>query len=475
MLKQKLYLAITIFFLLTQFFPPLGYVLPVGGALDIAVFVGLSLILYPKILLRRSMIALFLYGVIIFFLFLSGNAFFKSFDLVVIPILNMMAALYIFEYATSYDKDFKYTKIVIIVVAVFNALMALLSIPQLLINPNIIRIMDDANVTDAMMGSAKYLLLTKYATLHGLPFLFAPIAFLIRKMVVINKTKALFWIFILAVLFALLVLANSATAFLMAAITMLLGFFIRFEKFTRENVWKMIILAGLGLLLIRPSVIIPVIDVAQSFMPDNGATSIRLEELKDAYMYGESDGDLEIRQNLYNTSQSLFFESPLIGTQRPEQISNHTWIWDRLACLGIFMIIPLAMVFVFHMKKAYGVLCRTKVVYTFGAIALITMLYYKNEFGMGTWLYGFAILPLLCRYIDSLLNTSKLINKKNYWCLIKNLIEPTEKGTNLSASPQRFVILRLLQLKFQIYGQRYKFLRTAGTKSANKNDGQVKN
>ena len=62
-----------------------------------------------------------------------------------------------------------------------------------------------------------------------------------------------------------------------------------------------------------------------------------------------------------------------------------------------------------------------------------------------------------------------------YWCPIKNLTEPTEKGTNLSASLQRFVILRLLQLKFQIYGQRYKFLRTAGTKSVNKIDGQAKN
>lgn len=30
-------------------------------------------------------------------------------------------------------------------------------------------------------------------------------------------------------------------------------------------------------------------------------------------------------------------------------------------------------------------------------------------------------------------------------------------------------------IKIQIYGQRYKFLRTAGTKSANKIDGQAKN
>ena len=51
--------------------------------------------------------------------------------------------------------------------------------------------------------------------------------------------------------------------------------------------------------------------------------------------------------------------------------------------------------------------------------------------------------------------------------------ESSEKGTNFSASPQRFVILRLPQPKYQIYEQRYKFLRTAGIKSVDKIDGQA--
>ena len=78
-------------------------------------------------------------------------------------------------------------------------------------------------------------------------------------------------------------------------------------------------------------------------------------------------------------------------------------------------------------------------------------------------------------YIDEYLG--KMYNeyryKISYWCPIKNIFDSSEKGTNYSASPQRFVILRLPQPKFQIYEQRYKFLRTAGVKSVDKIDGQA--
>ena len=48
-------------------------------------------------------------------------------------------------------------------------------------------------------------------------------------------------------------------------------------------------------------------------------------------------------------------------------------------------------------------------------------------------------------------------------------------GTNLSISPQRFVILYLQQSKFKSMGKGTNFSGQAGTKSANKIDGQAKN
>ena len=45
----------------------------------------------------------------------------------------------------------------------------------------------------------------------------------------------------------------------------------------------------------------------------------------------------------------------------------------------------------------------------------------------------------------------------NYWCPIKNWAKPTEKRTNLSASPQRFVILHLRQTKIQILWTKVQF------------------
>ncbi len=58
------------------------------------------------------------------------------------------------------------------------------------------------------------------------------------------------------------------------------------------------------------------------------------------------------------------------------------------------------MIFVFNIKGVYHKLHHTKVTYMMGIAGFLFLLYMKNEFGTGTWLYGFTILPLLCRYID---------------------------------------------------------------------------
>ena len=55
----------------------------------------------------------------------------------------------------------------------------------------------------------------------------------------------------------------------------------------------------------------------------------------------------------------------------------------------------------------------------------------------------------------------------NYWCPIKNWAKPTEKRTNLSASPQRFVILHLRQTKIQILWTKVQFSPDSLSKRVN--------
>ncbi len=398
MFRHLLFKILTIWFLLTQCFPPYFYFVHMGGALTLAAFVGVSILLLPNLLGKKSILAMLVYGLIMYIYYSNGNAFFNSFSTVIVPFLSMMSALLIMEYSLKYDRNYSFAKIAIFEVVILNLLMMFISIPQLLINPNIIR----GATTSGIEGRDQqvYYWIVSYATVHGIPLLMAPLAFFCRKLFSISKKKFWIWSGITALLYLVVFLSNATTAFIVATMMIAGGVFFYFEQFTRENIFKLILIGSFAFIVTLPPVLIPILDVAQSVMNPNADNYSKMDEMKDNIIYGEATGDYAIRQELYDTSKKLFWESPITGTDRPNLISNHTFIWDRLALYGIFMIIPLVMIFVYNIKGVYRMLCHTKVTYMMGIAGFLLLLYMKNEFGSGTWLYGFTILPLLCRYID---------------------------------------------------------------------------
>ena len=401
--KKVFFIILTLGFLITQVFPLIGFIFPIGNIWNLFVFVGLSLLLYPNLFLHKTIVALIIYGALTLVFCFTGNAYFHPIQAVISPLLCMLASIIIFEYSLTYDKDLKYTKAVVFTIIGLNAVMAIISIPQLITNPNLIRALDSGI-------ASKIYSITTFQTLHGLPLLFASLVFLIRRLYKNFKFGSLLLLAITVSFFLLEAYANAALAFFVSVLMVLLSLVFNIERFTRKSVLYIIVVFVSCFILIRPLVIVSIIDTAQNIMPKHGATMDRLQEIKYNLQYGESMGDLELRQDLYTQSQSLFWESPLLGTEYPEYISRHAWIWDHLAALGIILIIPLVLVFVFHIKRAYNSLKYSKVPYTIGLVALFMLLYYKNEFEIGTWLYAFTALPLLNRYTDNII-------EKNNTCI----------------------------------------------------------
>lgn len=399
--RHLFFKILTVWFLLTQCFPPYFYYIRMGGALCLAVFVGAGFILFPNLLSRKSIMAMLLYGIVMFFYFWAGNAFFQSISMVVIPFLSMISALLMIEYVMEYDYDYSFTKLILYEVVALNVTMSLISIPQLIINPNIIRGASTSGIDRS--DQQVYYWIVSYATIHGLPFLMAPLVFFCRK-IKSNRKTFLLWLCFATVLYLIIFLSNATTAFILATLMVVAGFLFVFESFNRRNIFKIISVGILAFALSTPIVIIPILDAVQSVLNPRADNYSKIDEMKSKIIYGDYEGDYEIRQDLYKTSKSLFWESPFLGTDKPQLISNHTFIWDRLALYGIFMIIPLVLVFKLNIKSVYRNLRHTKVTYVLGVFGFLFLLYMKNEFGSGTWLYGFAILPVLCRYIDFVLD-----------------------------------------------------------------------
>ena len=403
--KHHFFILITGWFLLTQMFPPFNYLILRGGALTLSIFVGVSLLLFPELFTTKSIKAMLVYGMMMLLYYIAGNAFFKTIGNVIVPFLSMMSGLIIIEYVIKYDSDYKYTRFFVLFAIVLNVIMALFSIPQLIVNPLAIREFDE----DLTNVSVSYWLCS-YQVLHGLPYLLAPMVFLCKKLFKVNKIQFILWVVPLALLSWMELLSNAVTAFLISVVMIIVGLLVSAEEFSKKNIAKIVLMVFFVFLFMTPSVIVPLLNTTQNYFQTNTNTYRRLEEIKTAVVYGESEGDLAARQELYDDSQALFWESPLVGTANPELISRHTWIWDRLACFGIIFIIPLLMVFVYHIKLVYKNLKHTKITYIWGVVSYLMMLYFKNEFGTGTWLYAFALLPLLCRYTDYLIDNKTINN-----------------------------------------------------------------
>lgn len=397
--NHLLYSIVTVWFLLTQSLPPFNLIMPFTGIVQVAIFVGVILLLYPSLLITRRVVVMLIYGLMTLIYFFMGNKFYPIINAVIVPFLFMISGLLISEYTFKYDKSFKYTKLVLITVLVCNVIMSVITIPQFSVNPNIVY---GTTVNRGMSESDRQMFsfVISYQTVHGIAIIMAPIAFFCKKLFYRNKK----YCFLLSVASLLLLYvtykSNSTTAMLLSLLMTGVGLLIKLKKLDRRSIVHFVLLGSLGFILIQPGVVIPLLKTIQSTMDTNSGNYKKLDEVQTKILFGESSGDLQLREERYNSSTTLFLESPLTGTASPEKIGMHSFILDRLALFGLIFIIPLLLVFLYHYKSAYRQLNHTRVIYAFSVAGMLVMLYMKNDFEQGTWLYGFAYLPLLCRYID---------------------------------------------------------------------------
>ena len=125
----------------------------------------------------------------------------------------------------------------------------------------------------------------------------------------------------------------------------------------------------------------------------------------------------------------------------PEMESNNGLFSDAFMNLGVMgcFVYPVIYAFMFRFcGSAFRGAEKGLVIF---AAIIMSYTLEGSELTTGLLTHG---LFLFCVFLYLI---SMKTYKLNYWCPIKILTEPTEKGTNLSASPQRFVILRLLQQK----------------------------
>ena len=402
-MKHTLFKWLTIWFLISQLFPPYAAFVPINGALALAVFCGVAIVLFPNLLKSRCIFWLLVYHAICLLQYMFGNAFYPTIKHVLPPLLTMLSAMLLIEYMYRYDYNCKLTKIIFFESLSLNVIMTFLTLPQLAINPNIIRaasiLMEDGGEETQMLS-----FLMSYDNIHGLTFLFAPLAAITRMFFQRDKKKNGVVLGLITLLLLYIVFRSNATTPLILSIGAAVGGVLFWgSRIDRKIINKVLLIGILALAFLNKPVLVGVIDYAQSFMSVSDANYQKMDELRAKLLTGRAEGDWGYREKLYDTSSKLFLESPIIGTSTPDKVSRHSFIVDRLALMGILGVIPLALFFLNAIKDSARRLNESKITYYVSIMILFVMLCLKNEFGFGTWLYGFCLLPVYCRYIDYLI------------------------------------------------------------------------
>lgn len=400
-MRHTLFKYSTIILLVFLLFPPIWVYMPFSQALVLLLFVGFFIVLFPSLIKEKSIIFLFIYTFITLLLYYDGNDFYTPINAVVIPLLNVLSALLITGYAFKYN-NVTYIKSIIFISFFLLVLISVISIPQVFISPNIIR---GASISGARGdGLLEYYWVIGYGTIHGLATIFAPLVFFVKKSFKNNKFLFIILSIVTIVLYYIVYISNATTAILIATVGVGLGLTINFTNFSRKNVLKLLLLGVMFLLLFNKATVLMILDSVQPLLTEGGSNFKKISDIKDSIIFGETSGSVGARDVLYFQSKQLFFESPLFGTSKPHLIGEHSYFLDRLAALGIVFFIPLLLMFATHIKTVYKKLKYTKVVYVIGCGSYLLMLYLKNSFGSGSFLFAFAILPLLCIYIEDIIN-----------------------------------------------------------------------
>lgn len=234
------------------------------------------------------------------------------------------------------SKDDKYLKWVLITEYSTLFFLIITSIPQFVLLPNLTRMLNRAEDPSAM--ELEYYWSISYATVHNLPVLCIPF---FAWFSVVNKIKLKITIILCIIsILIVMILASSTTSLLLLVATYL--FFMVYNK-------KMSIFQNAMRLLLVFLVLSPFLNkhITASFLDtvikpvfEGSNTSKKIDEIKYYILTGDTSGDMEAREDIYQTSIDAILENPLFPEFNNEKIGHHSDLLDHCAAMGLFIFIP---------------------------------------------------------------------------------------------------------------------------------------
>lgn len=372
-------------------FQPFRYIY--GGGQVLTMLIPMVLILISDgLLTKKTISAAFGYIVTMFLLKSQGVEYFGSCLSVSISILFAVAAI---EHYIK-TRDTRYAKWVLISFYGSFIFMALISIPQFYLFPEMTRQLLFAEV-DGYMVDTKYYWSLSYASMQSIPVVLIPLLVLLKNTE--EKKIRLLAITSIAIIVTCLTLGDATTPLLFSIIVIIFILFFKNELSLKENLKKVIPWGILGVLVFNKYTIIALLSFIQPVF--EGTTNYG--KIEDTISYLETGvvdeaSNMGQRDIVYDLSKKAFFSHPFGVEKNDDLIGHHSYIVDHLAAMGLIFIIPFIIMLIVLYKNQKRDLSFLGDYYIINFSVLVLYAYAKNYFIIreACFIVPLALLSLEC-------------------------------------------------------------------------------
>lgn len=371
--------------------PHWGAVIYLSLAFSIILFFPRSLEFFGN----RVFIFFVLYSTIILLNILTGDKYWGGSPFSIISsLLMMLSSLMAVHYFLQKSEDrFQFGANLVLIVLILLILTTISTGVLSIANPQVVRFaMEESNHygDDTILKEMFRFGMSNYYLPHAIPVIIPAFVLCIKN----RNLKIKRWIGILGLLlsFALIFYSGATTSLLLGVIALLASMAISSDG--KSTVRRMLLVGVLILPFLSQELVLNAVRTLENAVGEDNYFYYRLVDIEDSITGETMEGDINVRQDLYDQSWDAFIKNPILGTD--DEVGGHSVLLDFLATLGLVGILPflgLILSLFFWTKKRLPP--GSSIYYTVGFMTGILMLGLKSMNNMEMWFFLICFLPIL--------------------------------------------------------------------------------
>lgn len=379
---------LTCFSIIYVIFCPLRGILGGGGQALIMLIPTTLIFIYDKLYLKPIGLLALINIAIFILLYIAGIEYFEDYRVQAICILF---GVFLFEHY-RYSKDLKYIKWIVRFTYVSLFAIIIISIPQLVLFPGLIR--DDSAID--------YYWAISFESLHDIPAYSIPLfgCLLFEK----SLWRRIIVFLLIIILLVLLILADATTPLLLFILIFIVLILYNPQKSGRVNLTRGLIVLIFVLPLLNKSVIMSLLQAIKPFFEGTSAYN-KIDELTLLTEMGETSGDIGTREELYSISLDAIISNPFLPEQSLRYIGKHSCLLDHIAAMGVIMIIPFAILIISRLMIPLRYLTKLRFYYMVSFAYFVVLGFMKNYLIITS---ACGVVPLCLILLENKLTKSKL-------------------------------------------------------------------